>query len=273
MRDLEDRIIGLLLGLAAGDQIGGPVRMALRVAESLRDRGGFDVSDIGARYLEWWRSGAFDTGPTAGLVLSLVASGVPFEQASVQVDEKHEGWTAGCNPVHRNTPLAMRASLDDSHVGQAAAEEARLTHRHPLAGDVAAAAAVLCRTLIRGMPWPTALSLAADGRLPGTRDAFKIRPPEKLSPDGFAPNVLGAALCFINASDSFSVALARSIDFAGPSNYCPVLVGSIGGARWGRSQIDEKLLHHHGKLLPRLEAVALFLAREWQDVGPRRNDG
>lgn len=45
MQKLEERIVGLLLGLAAGDRIGGPVRMALRVAESLRDRSGLDVSD------------------------------------------------------------------------------------------------------------------------------------------------------------------------------------------------------------------------------------
>jgi ADP-ribosylglycohydrolase len=55
---LEDRVIGVLFGMAAGDQIGGPVRMALRVAESLCDRGGFDASDIVARYLEWWRGEA-----------------------------------------------------------------------------------------------------------------------------------------------------------------------------------------------------------------------
>jgi hypothetical protein len=29
--------------------------MALRVAESLVDRGGIDVCDIGLRYLDWWR--------------------------------------------------------------------------------------------------------------------------------------------------------------------------------------------------------------------------
>ncbi len=38
MRDLEDRTIGVLLGLAAGDRIGGPVRMAQRVAENLHER-------------------------------------------------------------------------------------------------------------------------------------------------------------------------------------------------------------------------------------------
>jgi hypothetical protein len=66
--------------------------------------------------------------------------------------------------------------------------------------------------------------------------------------------------------------LARSIDFAGPANYCPVLVGSIGGARWGRAQIDETSLHHHGDLMARLKAAAFALASGWQDVEAYQHD-
>jgi ADP-ribosylglycohydrolase len=43
MEDREARAVGVLLGLAAGDRIGGPARMALRVAENARDRGGAPV--------------------------------------------------------------------------------------------------------------------------------------------------------------------------------------------------------------------------------------
>jgi ADP-ribosylglycohydrolase len=79
---LQEKAAGTLLGLAAGDRIGGPIRMALRVAESLIDRRGFDAADVAARYLAWWREGAFDTGPTGGRVLALAASGLSFDQAS-----------------------------------------------------------------------------------------------------------------------------------------------------------------------------------------------
>ena len=51
--------------------------------------------------------------------------------------------------------------------------------------------------------------------------------------DGFAPNVLTAAMYFLMNSDNLDEAIKRSIDFAGPANYCPVLVGAIGSARWG----------------------------------------
>jgi ADP-ribosylglycohydrolase len=50
----EDRCRGFLIGLAAGDRFGGPIRMAVRLAESLLDRDGFHPADILNRYLAWW---------------------------------------------------------------------------------------------------------------------------------------------------------------------------------------------------------------------------
>lgn len=259
---------GLLLGLAAGDRIGGPLRMALRVAESLRDLGTFNPQDIGARYLTWWREGAFDTGTTAARVLELASSGVLIEDASLQVHTMVGGLTAGCNPAHRSAPLAMLAAIEDSQLSDAAKAEACLTHRHPLAGDAAAAAVVLCRALIRGVLWEEALHRAAAGRVAEIRRALEERRGEDLSREGFSPNVLRAAVFFVGASSSFSGALARAVEFAGPSNYSPVLVGSLGGARWGRVAIHPRDLAHPPDVLARVRAVAADLAATWRESAP-----
>jgi len=64
--------------------------------------------------------------------------------------------------------------------------------------------------------------------------------------DGYAPNVLQAAIYFLNRHDSFESALMASMDFAGPSNYCPVLVGALAGARFGASAVPRQLLSHCG---------------------------
>ena len=240
--------------------------MALEVAESLRDRGTFDPKDIGARYIDWWRRGAFDTGPTAAKVLEFGSSGMPLDDAAIQVDATEGGLTAGCNPAHRSAPLAMLAVIEDSRLDHAAKAEARITHRHSLAGDAAAGVVVLCRALIRGVSWTGALDLAAAGRSAETRRAIEDRRADRLSTGGFAPDVLQAAIFFVNTSSSFCVAIARSIEFAGASNYSPVLVGSIGGARWGRRAIDEKDLTQHSSVLPRLRSVAADLAGGWTDA-------
>ena len=211
----EDRCRGVLIGLAAGDRIGGPIRMAVRLAESLLDCGGFNPSDILERYLAWWREGAFDTGPVSDRALALLAAGMPVQEATAQVHREFGGKTAGCNPAHRSPPLSMLAAIADEDLAACAMAEARLTHHDPVAGEIAAAVNKLCRSLIRGSAGTCACGSAggfAGQEGPGNNG-------------GFAPDVLRAALHFVGTSACFAEALERSLAFAGPANYCPVLVG------------------------------------------------
>ena len=251
-----DRCRGVLVGLAAGDQIGGPIRMALRLAESLVDCGGFNPSDILERYLTWWREGAFDTGPVSDRAFALLATGMPVQEATAQVHQEFGGKTAGCNPAHRSPPLSMLASIADEDLATCAMAEAGLTHHDPMAGEVAATVSKLCRSLIRGHAWDMALRQCGgfDGHEgPGNNS-------------GFAPDVLRAALHFVGTSACFAEALGRSLAFAGSANYCPVLVGAIGGARWGASAIPQAALAHVD-ILPRVRATAEALASRWGKDG------
>jgi len=75
------------------------------------------------------------------------------------------GHTAGCNPVHRNPPIAMATFVSDKELSSAPIQEASLKHKHICLGDVAAATLVLCR----GVGWMTALQNAAKGRALQTR--------------------------------------------------------------------------------------------------------
>ena len=248
----EDRCQGVLVGLAAGDQIGGPIRMAERLAESLLDCGGFNPSNILERYLAWWREGAFDTGPVSDRVFALLAMGMPAQEATAQVHREFGGMTAGCNPAHRSPPLSMLVAIPAEDLAAYARTEAGLTHHDPLAGAIAAAVNKLCRALIRGAAWDVALRQCGgfDGQEgPGTNG-------------GFAPAVLRAALHFVGTSACFAEALERSLAFAGAANYCPVLVGAIAGARWGASAIPPSSLTHVD-VLPRVFAAAEALAAGW----------
>ena len=97
-----DRCRGVLIGQASGDKIGGPIRMAVRLAESLLDCGCFNETDILERYLNWRKAGAFDTGPVSERALELTAAGIPVPEATAQVHLEFGGKTAGCNPAHRS---------------------------------------------------------------------------------------------------------------------------------------------------------------------------
>jgi ADP-ribosylglycohydrolase len=247
-----DRCRGVLVGLAAGDRIGGPIRMAVRLAESLLACGGFDPADILGRYLAWWQEGAFDTGPVSGRALELVAAGVLVLEATAQVHREFGGRTAGCNPAHRSPPLAMLAALADDALPGCATAEARLTHHDPLAGEVAAAVNRLCRALIRGAAWQDAVREAGNF-------AGKEGPGNN---GGYSPDVLRAALHFVGSSACFAEAVERSLGFAGPSNYCPVLVGAVAGARFGAAAVPPSALAQVG-VLPRVRAAADALGAGW----------
>jgi ADP-ribosyl-[dinitrogen reductase] hydrolase len=263
---VQDRCRGVLLGLAAGDRNGGPIRMAVRLAESLLELGRFDPTDIVGRYLRWWREGAFDTGPVSGRAFELMASGMPASEASAQVHRELGGRTAGCNPAHRSSPLAMLATLADGDLPDCAVTEARLTHHDPLAGNVAAAVAALIWSLLRGAAWEIALQRSADGRQAQTSEALLSGQEGPATSGGFAPEVLRAAVYFVGSSSSFSEALERSVGFAGPANYCPVLVGAIGGARWGSSAVPAPALAHVD-ILRRVETCAHGLSAAWTTGG------
>jgi ADP-ribosylglycohydrolase len=252
----EDRCRGVLVGLAAGDRIGGPIRMAVRLAESLLDCGGFNPADILNRYLDWWREGAFDTGPVSDRALALFATGTPAQDVTLQVHREFGGKTAGCNPAHRSSPLAMFAAIPDEALVACAMTESALTHYDPLAGEIAAVVNKLYRSLIRGVSWDDAVSVCSeytqqDG--PGNNGGYSL-------------DVLRAALYFVGSSSTFAESLERSLVFAGPANYCPVLVGAIGGTRWGASAIPQASLAHVD-LLSRVNATATALAACWAKSG------
>src|SRR5262249_56271784 len=120
----EDRCRGVLVGLAAGDRIGGAIRTAGRPAARPLGVRNCDATDVLGRYLAWWREGAFDTGPVSARALALVAAGLPVEDATAQVHREAGGLTAGCNPAHRPPPPAMCAPLDDRRLGALAPSHA-----------------------------------------------------------------------------------------------------------------------------------------------------
>jgi len=167
-------------------------------------------------------------------------------------------------PARPNRALLMAAFLADHQLAPYAHTEAALTHKDPLAGDVAAATIRLCRALIRGTAWPAALQAASTDRALPTVAALTSAAEPPVYRDGFAPHVLQAAVHFVHIQDQFGTALEAAFAFAGPANYCPVLVGAIGGARWGAGQIGASYLSHC-KVLPQVCQTADRLAQAWSE--------
>jgi ADP-ribosyl-[dinitrogen reductase] hydrolase len=222
----------VMIGLARGDQHGGPTAMANILLESLVEIGNLDIGHVTSRYLKWWQTEGFDTGPIFDDVMSLIDQGKNSEEAVEIIDKKYQGLTAGCNPAHRIAPLSLEPSFSIEQLPELAMMEARISHFHPLAGDVSAAVAILIRALLDGVPFEKAKIVAAKSRYSETSDAILKPDSQPIEPSGFSPDALRAAIHFLNHTSSAEEAIEKAKLFAGGSNYCPVLVGAISGARW-----------------------------------------
>jgi ADP-ribosylglycohydrolase len=171
--------------------------------------------------------------------------------------------TAGCNPSHRCSPLALSPYIPDEDLIRVSKEEACLTHFHPTAGEGSGLVTAIIRNLIKGSSWNEATMLAARRQADWVLSMiFSKIPPS--SQGGYTPDVLSAALYFLHHSESFQEALTRSLEFAGPANYCPVLVGALAGARWGAGSIPPTSYQHNQSHMDRITNLAEHFSNQWK---------
>lgn len=264
----------------------------------------FDRSLLVSRYLSWFKGGpaepqaAYDTGNVFANVLAAysrcgVTSTTDLEAIASRVPDASR--SAGVNPAHRNCVLAAVSWLDESQLMEAVRLETQITHLHVQAVETAMATAAICRHLIQtatsSSPTSTphhlrlleavayARAFVSEPLLMSVLSTpFPTRPMTQeerrgLDRGGHSPLVLGAALSFLFSESSFDESLTQSMLFAGGANYCPVLVGSIGGALYGVEAVradDEALLDHpeyRGRCDPlhegRIETAAAWLGGLW----------
>jgi len=213
-----DRILN---GYVQGDKNGGPTELAKILHKSLSTSDGFKKSDLVDRYYHWWKTDAFDTGPTFAMVFQNLSKGIPIEEASKEVDKLLNGATAGCGPAHRIAPIAGYKNIPTDRLVSIAREEAAITHYHPEAGNCSAIMALLCRYLIEGNSWYETKAIVSQNEdLIHTWNKIENA---NLNNGGYVFDVMNSAIYFLDRENS----LENSLSFAGPANYCPVIVGII----------------------------------------------
>ena len=211
----------ILHGYISGDRNAGPTELAKILTASLIACNGFNQSDLVKRYYHWWNTDAFDTGPTFAMVFQKVSQGTLIEDASIQVNKALNGATAGCGPAHRIAPLAAFKNIPTNTLVYYARQEARITHYHPDAGNCSGVMALLCRYLLEGYSWNKSKDLVSKNE--DMKSTWINIQNANLNNGGYVLDVMHSALYFLDGKD----ALNRSLKFAGPANYCPVIVGII----------------------------------------------
>ena len=213
----------ILNGYKLGDKNGGPTELAKILSQSLIFHNGFNKSDIVKRYYHWWNSEAFDTGLTFAMVFKKVSQGISIEQASIEVNKKLNGATAGCGPAHRIAPLAGFKNILTNELADFAREEAKITHYHPDAGNCSAVMVLLCRYLLEGYSWEESKNFVKENKQ--TKVTWNKIETANLNDGGYVLDVMHSAIHFLDRKDT----LKNSLAFAGPANYSPVIVGIIQG--------------------------------------------
>lgn len=183
-KQLQDRYLGCLTGLAVGDALGAPVEfqqpgsfepitgmraggpfnlekgmwtddtsMALCIAASLIENRSFDPVDILERFLRWYRSGYLSsTGECFDIGNRTRASLEDFERTREPF--RPDGLTtfASNGSIMRLAPIPMAFRADPSAAVHLAGESSKLTHNHPDAVDACRYLAALVVGALEGAP-------------------------------------------------------------------------------------------------------------------------
>lgn len=173
----HDRALGCMLGLCAGDALGGLVEfqgphairhdypdgvrelvdggtwdtlagqptddgeLALSLARALAECGAWDAERVATSYAAWLRSDPFDCGLTIGAALRAAAAASTGKAAAARAAANPGSQANGA--LMRVAPIGLWA-MDAQEAAEAAREDASLTHPHavPVAASAAFAAAI-----------------------------------------------------------------------------------------------------------------------------------
>ena len=277
-----DRFRGCLLGLAAGDALGttlefkppgtfepiddmvggGPfglepgqwtddTSMALCLATSLIECGGFDAADQMQRYVRWWREGYlsstgehFDIGiTTSGALSRFMRHGDPYAGSA-------DPNSAGNGSLMRLAPVPMRYVGDAAEAIARAADSSRVTHGAREAVDACRCFAGLLVGALQGVDKQTLLSSGYCpveklwGREPLAErvalvasGSFKDREPPDIRGKGYVVDALEAALWAFDRSDSFREGALLAVNLGDDADTTGAIYGQIAGAHYGAEAI------------------------------------
>ncbi len=277
---LLDRARGALLGLACGDAVGttvefsprgafqpladmvggGPFRlqpgqwtddtiMALCLAESLVEHGGFDPRDQMDRYLRWYRHGylsptgrCFDIGLTVReALLRFEATGEPF---SGSTDPRR----AGNGSIMRLAPVVLFFYPDRDAVDHYAAESSRTTHA---AKEAVAACRILARVLYaalsgRGKEATLGSVESAAWMSPRLQDivggGYLGKAAAEVRGSGYVVDSLEAGLWAFWSTDSFEEAILTAANLGDDADTTAAVCGQVAGAYYGVGGIPPRWL-------------------------------
>lgn len=247
---IQDMIGGGPFGLAPG-QWTDDTSMALCLAESLIERGGFDPVDQLERYLLWYREGhlsstgrGFDIGNTVRAAL------LRFEQTHEPFCGSTDPSTAGNGSIMRLAPVPMFYSLRPQEAIQRCAQSSKTTHGAPTAVDACRYLGALIIGALNGVSKEELLSeryspvagIWEKDPLVAEIDeiaagSFKQREPPQIQGTGYVVRTLEAALWAFFRSNSFREGCLLAVNLGHDADTTGAVYGQLAGAFYGEPGI------------------------------------
>lgn len=283
-----DRARGVLLGLAVGDALGGPLEfisaaeirarhhgpvddyvgggwlslepgqgtndtaMALALARSAATRLGYDPDWALKAYLEWFRTDPPDVGSTIRSALEAADAGGSAIEAAVALHCR-TGRSAGNGSLMRIAPIALRYLRQPERRSLAARADSKLTHYDEHAAD---ACRWLCEVIAGLIAGVDPAELAAPATL--ETECSVTRAEAATAADGpaagYVGTTLGVASAAMRTAASFEEGLRWAVNLGGDADTNGAVAGAVLGARFGASAIPPRWLE---RLSVREEASAL----------------
>ena len=263
-----DKAIGALLGLAVGDALGAPVEgsgpdelggkhtemtgggphdlrpgqgtgdteMALRLATSLIELGGYDADRTLGAYVDWYRTDPPGMSDHMRQVLGSVDSGADAYRATSAVHFEGEV-TSGNGAVMRTTPIGIAFAGRDDALRDATLADAALTHFDPLAGKVALLHNQVVSWVLTGGP-QLVFDQLKDPEWLDDRIAVTLSKSEP----GSALASPAIALAAFFSADDFEKGLVWAVNLGGDTDTNGAVTGALLGARLGAAAIPQRWL-------------------------------
>jgi len=285
---VENRFLGALVGLAAGDALGAPFEgaeagtftaegmaaggpwrleagqwtddtsMALCLAASIVENGGFSAKDQMDRHLRWRDDGymsstgnCFDIGGTVNAALSrYAANGEPYAGST---DER----SAGNGSLMRLAPIAMYQVHDADRAKELAAQMSKTTHAATEAVDCCRYFAGLLVGALRDDSKELLLSdlyyqvynywlfqhVALTRRVDAiARGVYKTKQAHELPATGYVIDTMEAALWAFHQSSSFREGALLAVNLGDDAGTTAAVYGQLAGAHYGLEGIPSEWL-------------------------------
>jgi ADP-ribosyl-[dinitrogen reductase] hydrolase len=273
MMDVENRVVGSLLGLAVGDALGAPFEftrskdipdplpafelpwggrppgsttddtaMARNLARSLADRGGFDPENVIRRHVEWFRSDPPDVGNLTRRVLRRVARGTPaLEGAKAIWEERGPEVSAGNGSVMYCAPLGLAYANRPEELLDLAPKLSALTHYDMRCRTAVTAVTLAVAAVVRGeesgaavtTALETVLDLEAGEELEFLVEAAGDSRPVDGPDQGFCLFAVAMGLQALARGEPFEPTLRRVVSLGGDTDTNAAVAGALVGAAVG----------------------------------------